>query len=107
MHRLSLFLSLLVSVVPSLAAPTPSAPLYTYDGPVKEGGYIVKLQDGADPTGVLGLLEDLADTNTVSQQWNSEFYNAFAGLSTHPRVRESLDLTRLPRYFRPGCHQQF
>lgn len=81
MHRLSLFFGLLASIIPSLAAPTPTAPLHTYDGPVKQGSYIVKVRDGVDKTGLLGILGSLIGANTVSHQWNTDFYNAFAGLS--------------------------
>lgn len=70
MHTLSLFLGLLVSVVPSLAAPTPSVPDLTR--------CIVKVKDGID---ILGLLGSLTSPNAVTQQYNSDFYNAFAGLS--------------------------
>lgn len=85
MHRLSLFFVLLASVIPSFAAPTPLAPFYTSGGPTKPGSFIVKLNKDADQNGVLALLQNLAGTNTVNQQWSPDFYNAFEGLSICPR----------------------
>lgn len=87
MHRLSLFFGLLASIIPSLAAPTPFAPLYKCDGPVAKGRYIVKVRIGIEVSLVLGVLGNLPGANTVSHQWDSDFYNAFAGLSIRPRAR--------------------
>lgn len=80
MLKLSLFLGLIASVIPSLAAPTPSVPFYKSDGPVKYGSFIVKVRNGSVQTGVMGLLTSLPGANTVTDKWDADFYNAFAGL---------------------------
>ncbi|KAF9787161.1 serine protease [Thelephora terrestris] len=75
MHSLSLFFGLLASITSSLAAPAPpSAPLYKYDGPVNQGGYIVKLVDGADKVSVLSLVGDII----LGHDWDPKFFNGFA-----------------------------
>lgn len=81
MHSLFLLLGLLVSVTPSFAAvPIPQVQMYKYDGPVNKGSYIVKVRDGVDKTGVLSLIGSLTgETPKVTHDWNSDFYNAFAG----------------------------
>jgi hypothetical protein len=81
MHKLSLFFGLIVSVVPSLALPILLAPFYQYKGPVVPGRYIIKVRDNADQASVIGLINNLAGTNTVSRQYTSDFYNAFVGSS--------------------------
>ena len=82
MHSLSLFLGLLVSVTPSLAAvPIPHVQMYKHNGPVNQGSYIVKVRDGVDKTGVLNLIESLTGGDAkVTHDWSPDYYNAFAGL---------------------------
>lgn len=82
MHSLALFLGLLASVTPSLAAvPIPHVEMYKYDGPVNKGSYIVKVRDGADKTGVLSLIGSLTGGNAkLTHNWSPDYYNAFAGL---------------------------
>jgi hypothetical protein len=94
MHTLSLLLGLLALSTPSLAAPF--VPLYTYGGKVKQGSYIVKLQDGSDQTTILGILANLVGANNeVTHRYSSNFYNAFAGLPILPCSCVYLDLTSL------------
>lgn len=80
MQSLSLFLGLLASVTPSLAAAVPSpAPLYTYDGQMNQGNYIVKVLDGVDKTGIVSLVQGLTGSAQLAHDWNPKFLNAFAG----------------------------
>jgi hypothetical protein len=87
MHSLSLFLGLLTSATLSYAAVTiPSVKTYTYDGPVNPGSHIVKVRDDVPKDGVLSLVTSLAGGNTqVTHNWDSAFFNGFAGLLLHPR----------------------
>jgi hypothetical protein len=98
MHSLSLFLGLLASITPSLAAvPIPHVQMYKYDGLVNKGSYIVKVRDGADKTGVLDLIGSLTGEDTkVTHNWNPNFYNAFAGLQFRPHPCQYLNLTESP-----------
>lgn len=97
MYTLSRFFAVIASVVPSLAVPTLLAPLHTYNGPKVPGRYIAKVRSGADQGGVIGLLKNLPDTNTVSRQYNPDFYNALVGSSIFPFTRVIFgSLTRLP-----------
>jgi hypothetical protein len=86
MHKLSLALCLLASVIPSLAAvPTSSVVVQKYDGDVNEGVYIVKVRDGAQKATVLsGIASLLGGDNKVTHDWDPEFLNAFAGEPFHP-----------------------
>lgn len=98
MHRLSLFIGLLASVSFSFAAVTKrSVEVHKYDGPVNEGSYIVKVRDGADKAGVLSLVESLTsgDAGVLTHEWNSKFFNGFAGLSLCPCARAVPGLTGL------------
>jgi cerevisin len=88
MHKLFLVLGLLASVTPSLTAATASsADVYKYDGEVNKGSYIVKVRDGAQKTGVLGRIGSFLGGNSrVTHDWDSNFFNGFAGSSFHPRA---------------------
>ena len=102
MLSLSLFLGLFASITSSLAAatpPSPSAPLYKYDGQVNQGSYIVKLKDGTPQSTLLSFLTALfgAGSLPVTRQYSPEFYNAFSGLSTPPCSCVYLNLTSLPQ----------
>ena len=83
MHSLSLFFGLLASITPSLAAAVQSVnvPMYKYDGDVNQGTYIVKVRNGVDKTGIVSAVEGVMGT-TVSHNWNAQFLNAFAGMSS-------------------------
>ena len=87
MHKLSLALSLLASVTSSLAAAAASsAEIHKYDGDVNEGSYIVKVRDGAQKSGVLNRIASSLGGNTkVTHDWDSQFFNGFAGSSFCPR----------------------
>ena len=97
MHSLPIFLGLLASVTSSLAAvPIPQVPMHKFDGPVNQGSYIVKVRDGVDKTGVLSLIGSLTGGDTkVTHNWNSEFFNAFAGFSHAHAFLKWRDLTTL------------
>ena len=84
MHKLSLALCLLASVIPSLAAvPASSVVVQKYDGDVNEGSYIVKVRDGAQKSTVLsGIASMLGGDNKVTHDWDS--LNSFAGEPFHP-----------------------
>ena len=83
MHSLSLFFGLLASITPSLAAAVPpvNVPMHKYDGNVNKGTYVVKVRNEVDKTGVVSLVEGVMGT-AVSYNWNAQFLNAFAGVSS-------------------------
>lgn len=86
MHKLSLVLGLLASVTSSLAAAAASSvKVHKYDGEVNRGSYIVKLRDGAQKSGVMNRIGNFLGGNTkVTHNWDSEFFNGFAGSSFRP-----------------------
>ena len=86
MHKLSLALTLLASVTSSLAAAAASsAEVHKYDGEVNKGSYIVKVRDGAQKSGVMNRIGSFLGGNArVTHDWDSKFFNGFAGLSFHP-----------------------
>lgn len=86
MYKLSILLGLLASVTPSLAAAAASsADVHRYDGEVNEGSYIVKLRDGAQKSTVLSRIGSFLGGNTrITHEWDPNFFNGFAGSSTHP-----------------------
>ena len=89
MRRLSLALGLLASVAPSLAAVAASSVVvHKYDGDVNKGSYIVKVRDGAQKSGVMSRITSLLGGNTkVTHDWDSQFFNGFAGPSLGPCAR--------------------
>ena len=95
MHKLSLFLGLLASVTPSLAAAAASsAEVHRYEGEVNKGSYIVKVRDGAQKSGVMNRIGSLLGGNAkVTHDWGSEFFNGFAGSSSRPCACVVLELT--------------
>jgi len=98
MHKLSLALAFLASVTTSLAAAAASsAEVHRYDGEVNKGSYIVKVRDGAQKSGVINRIASFVGGNTkVTHDWDSQFFNGFAGSSLRPYTPVVLDLTRLP-----------
>ena len=86
MYKLSLVLGLFASAAPSLAAAAASSvEVHRYDGPVNRGSYIVKVRDGASKSGVLDRIGTLLRGNTkVTHDWDSEFFNGFAGSLFRP-----------------------
>jgi len=91
MHYLSLFFGLIAFITPSLAAAVPSVnvPIYKYDGDVNQGSYIVKIHDGVDKTGIVSAVESVMGT-AVTHNWNAQFLNAFAGMSSYLNDRVAL-----------------
>jgi len=83
MHKLFLVLGLLASVAPSLAAVAASSvEVHRYDGEVNRGSYIVKVRDGARKSDVLHRIGSfLVEDSKVTHDWNSQFFNGFAGSS--------------------------
>jgi hypothetical protein len=82
MHRLSLFIGLLASVTLSFAGVIPrSIEVDKFDGEVNENSYIVKVKDGANKDGVMGVI---ADPAMITHTYDPEFMNAFTGLSSRP-----------------------
>ena len=88
MHKLSLVLGLLASVTPSFAAATTSSvEVHKYDGEVNKGSYIVKVRDGVQKSGVLNRIGSSLGGNTkVTHDWDSNFFNGFAGSSFRPHA---------------------
>lgn len=75
------FLAALASVLPAVfAAPTtPVHDIQTYNGPKKGGSYIITLKDGADKAAHLDWLAKHPSVSEVTHNWDSAFYNGFAG----------------------------
>ena len=86
MRSLSLVLGLLASVTPSLAAvAASSAEVHKYDGDVNPGSYIVKVRDGAQKSAVMNrIMGFLGGSTKVTHDWDSQFFNGFAGSSFRP-----------------------
>jgi len=86
MHKLSLALAFLASVTTSLAAAAASsAEVHRYDGEVNKGSYIVKVRDNAQKSGVMNRIASFLGGNTkVTHDWDSQFFNGFAGSSFRP-----------------------
>lgn len=92
MHSLSLLFGLLAtSVTSSLAAAVPpvNVPMHKYNGNVNQGTYFVRVRDGADKTGIVSLVEGVMGT-AVAHNWNAEFINAFASMSSYLYNRATL-----------------
>jgi len=97
MHKLFLALCFLASVAASLAAAAASsAEVHKYDGETNKGGYIVKVRDGAQKSGVMNRIASFLGGNTkVTHNWDSRFFNGFAGSSFRPRTLVVLGPNRI------------
>ena len=86
MHKLSLVLVFLASATTSLAAAAASsAEVHKYDGEVNKGSYIIKVRDGAQKSSVMNRIASFLGGNTkVTHDWDSQFFNGFAGSSSRP-----------------------
>jgi hypothetical protein len=52
-----------------------------FDGEVIENSYIVKVKDGSNKDGVMGII---ADPTMITYTYDSGFMNAFTGSSLRP-----------------------
>lgn len=85
MHKLFIALVFFASVTTSLAAVAASSvEVHRYEGAVNEGSYIIKVRDGAQKSGVMNRISSfLGGSTKVTHNWDSRFFNGFAGSSFH------------------------